>query len=198
MGLLAKLFGKRAKTQDTPSVAVSASSPENSLDANSLDAKEWVSRGNALVEQGRLEDAITAFRSATACDPENAIAWAALAALFSKLGKLDDGIAAYRKAIEVAPTWVQLWGGLGAALSQHGDAYEAIHAFRRLTETQPGDAQAWKSLAELLLKVGNVREAISVLTEASIMRCPDDKELRALLHRAHDRQLEDMIKGGAG
>lgn len=197
MGLLDKLFGKGTKTQDIPSVTASESSSETSRYADSSDSKEWVSRGNALVERGRLEDAITAFRRATTCDPKNAIAWAALAALLSKLGKLDDGIAAYRKALELSPTWVQLWGGLGAALAQHGEANEAIHAFKCLSEKQPQNAQALKSLAELLLKVGNTREALSVLNNAMSMVL-GDKELRELLHRAHDQQLAEMLRGGPG
>ena len=102
------------------------------------------------------------------------------------MGKLDEGIAAYRKVLELAPSWVQLWGGLGAALAENGDADKAIDAFRRLAEMQPQNAQALKSLAELLLKVGKTREAISVLNNAMVMVL-GDKELRELLHRAHNR-----------
>jgi tetratricopeptide (TPR) repeat protein len=195
MGLLDSLFAKRGKTPDTPLAVPGASSQANSREADSLDANEWVSRGHALVNQGRIEDAITAFRSATACDPKNAASWAALAALLSKLGKLDDGIAAYRKALELAPSWVQLWGGLGAALAEHRDAGEAINAFRQLTETQPGDARAWKRLAKLLLKVGNAREAISVLTSATWLFIPvesekDFRDIRLLLAlRAETKHL---------
>ena len=60
-------------------------------------------RGNALLSQGKLDEAITEFRKAIALDPKHLAAHLNLANTCARLGRWDQALAAMDKAAELAP-----------------------------------------------------------------------------------------------
>src|SRR5262249_43354542 len=60
--------------------------------------------GNALREQGKLDEAIAGYRKAIELDPKSSWAYSNLGAALRDQKKLDEAMAAYRKAIELDPT----------------------------------------------------------------------------------------------
>jgi predicted O-linked N-acetylglucosamine transferase (SPINDLY family) len=102
--------------------------------------------GNTLMGQGRLDEAIAAFRRAIGIKPDHAAAYTTLGIALAGQGKLDEAIAAYRRAIGIKPDLAEAYSNLGAALSWQGKLDEAIAAFRQAIVIKPGLSKAFSSL----------------------------------------------------
>ena len=67
----------------------------------SADADAHFNRGNALQEQGKLEEAIAAYRAAIRLQPDYADAHDNLGIALEDRGKLEEAVAAFREAIRL-------------------------------------------------------------------------------------------------
>jgi tetratricopeptide (TPR) repeat protein len=122
--------------------------------------------GNALSAQGKLDDAIAAYRQAIALDPKYAPAHTNLGLALSKQGKVDEAIAKYRQAIHIDPTDAHAHAGLGSALDKQGKMDEAIAEYRQAIALDPKDAPAHHNLGLALAEQGKLDEAIAEFRQA--------------------------------
>jgi len=58
--------------------------------------------GNACMQEGRTDDAVTHLRRAVELDPDYSAAWKALGKALTAAGRRDDALAAYRDGIAAA------------------------------------------------------------------------------------------------
>ena len=72
--------------------------------------------GNALKDQGRLDEAIAAYNRAIALKPDYAEAHNNLGIALKDQGRLDEAIAAYHRAIALKPDHAEAHNNLGIAL----------------------------------------------------------------------------------
>jgi len=89
--------------------------------------------GNALVEAGRLHDAVPILRSAIAASGEYKVKYkphASLARTLHQLGEREEAEQAYERAILLAPGWAHLRNDYGVLLAESGRFCEAAHCFR--------------------------------------------------------------------
>lgn len=85
-----------------------------------------------LANQGRLDDAIHAFRQAALASPENAQPHFGLGNCYVALGRTEDAIAAFRHAVERKPDLDEAHFRLGSLLSETGRISEGFaHYMRR-------------------------------------------------------------------
>lgn len=75
------------------------------------DAVAWLSKGQALAELGRPEQAIAWYDKALAMDPRLAKAWFDKAKALFSLRRLDEAKTCFAKAIEIDPQCVADWAG---------------------------------------------------------------------------------------
>jgi tetratricopeptide (TPR) repeat protein len=94
--------------------------------------------GNLLVENGRLEEAVTQYRMAVKLEPGFATAWNNLGVAMAGLGRHEVAIAAYRKAIRAAPTYALAHYNLGVAYDARGRYNRAIASYQKAIELDPG------------------------------------------------------------
>lgn len=73
------------------------------------DADAWLSKGDALSELGRPEQAIAWFDKALAINPQLAKAWFGKGNALFGLGRLDEAKTCLGKAIEIDPQCVATW-----------------------------------------------------------------------------------------
>ena len=89
--------------------------------------------GNELRDQGKLDEAIAAYRQAIGLKPELAEAHSNLGIALEDQGKLDEAVAAYRQAISIKPDFAEAYSNLGNALE---GSRQARRGDRRIS---PGD-----------------------------------------------------------
>jgi Flp pilus assembly protein TadD len=128
--------------------------------------------GNALREQGKVAEAIAAYREAIRLQPDRTSAHSNLGLALLKQGKVAEATAEFREAIRLRPDDAVAHSNLGNALRAEGKVAEAIAAYREAIRLQPDLAVAHSNLGEALHKQGKVDEAIAAFREAIRLR-PD-------------------------
>jgi len=94
-------------------------------------AAEWHRQGNALVDEGKLDRAISAFRRALRMDDGLAEVHNDLGAAYFRKGWHAEAEACFRKAIELKPEHGIAQANLGAALRAQGRLADSRRAFQR-------------------------------------------------------------------
>src|SRR3954447_7941758 len=126
---------------------------------NAIDIKKssnfYSNLGNALAEQGRLDEAVAAYRTAIELKPTYPEAHSNLGNALVEQGRLDEAVTAYRTAITLEPTYPEAHSNLGNALAEQGRLDEAVTAYRTAIELDPTCAEAHYAYASFLLQQGN-------------------------------------------
>ena len=92
-------------------------------------------------DQGKLEEAIAAYRTAIRLKPDYAEAHYNLGIALHDQGKLEEAIAEYRTAIRLKPDYANAHYNLGLALHDQGKLEEAIAEYRAAIRLKPDDAE---------------------------------------------------------
>jgi len=107
-------------------------------------------------------------RRSQAVDPEEPLAFDALASAFQFLGENEKAEAAARRALELSPTCTAAYGTLIFSLSMLGRAEEALEVFARSERTSPRDPDRSSRLMGLACAhfiAGRYEDAIAATTE---------------------------------
>jgi tetratricopeptide (TPR) repeat protein len=123
-------------------------------------------KGNQLLQQGKLEDALAAYRLAIELNPDLSWSHHNLGEALGKLGKLDEAIAAFRCAIELNPDFSWSYHHLGDALDRQEHWEEAVVAFGRAIELNAEHFGTYCGLGHSLEKLGQLDEAIAAYEQA--------------------------------
>jgi len=113
---------------------------------------------NLLLRTGKLEEAVAAYRAATAENTSFYPAYQNLGETLWKLGRLDEAIAAFRQAVVLNPGGV--WGvyKLGELLRLRGEFEEAAGYLRRAVELKSDVAEFHLGLGAALVQLGQLSE----------------------------------------
>lgn len=71
---------------------------ERALECDARFAPALTNIGNLLFEDGRVDEALEAYRAAVDADPDHALAYANLSAALKRAGRLDEAVRAMRTA----------------------------------------------------------------------------------------------------
>ncbi|MBI4937962.1 MAG: tetratricopeptide repeat protein, partial [Nitrosomonadales bacterium] len=120
--------------------------------------------GDALREQGRLEEAKTSqqkarelYRAGDCYNAGNAL---------REQGRLDAAIGSYREALAIRPDYAEAHNNLGVALSDLGKRDEAVVCYRKALAIRPGYAEAHNNLGVVLNDLGKHGEAANCYQRA--------------------------------
>jgi tetratricopeptide (TPR) repeat protein len=116
--------------------------------------------GDALLQKGRVDEAITHFQEALRIDPNSALPHLNLGLGLFQKGKVDEAITQYQAALEINAEDADAHYGLANALRQKGRVDEAIAHFQKALQIRPDYAKAQNNLGNALLKMARVDEAI--------------------------------------
>ncbi len=72
----------------------------------SMDAEEWLNKGNEFAERGNYKKAIEAYDKAIEIDPQYVWAWHGKGFALGKLERHQEALEAYDKAAEIDPQYV--------------------------------------------------------------------------------------------
>jgi tetratricopeptide (TPR) repeat protein len=90
-------------------------------EAASGEANAENSKGMSLMNEGNLNDALSAFRRALEMDPAYVVSAYNMGVVLAHQGKQDEAIAAFRQAIGIRPTYAPAHLGLGLLLRMRKD-----------------------------------------------------------------------------
>jgi predicted O-linked N-acetylglucosamine transferase (SPINDLY family) len=143
----AEAFSKRAVTLE----------PNNPIYLNSL--------GNALIAQGRTDEAIVVLSQAAKAAPDEADIVFNLGNACREAGRYDEAAAIYRQTIELRPGHLGAYNNLAVVLRAQGDSETALTVLIEALGYAPRSA-------ELRFNVGNAMRAVGRLdtAEASFRR----------------------------
>src|SRR5437764_8893301 len=142
-------------------------------------------KGNSFYEQGRMNDAIDAYREAVRLKPDYSEGYNNLGAALQAIGRMDEAISAYREAVRLNAAYATAWSNLGSALQHQGNISDAITAYRKAIRLKPDYAMAHYNLGNALRALHHANEAIDAFRTAVRLK-PDLAEahsnLGAVLH----------------
>jgi tetratricopeptide (TPR) repeat protein len=148
--------------------------------AIAIDAKNvagHINLGVALHHQGRLDEAVAAYRSALELAPNSALASSNLSDALAHLGRLEEAEAAARRAVEIEPNRQGFWMNWTSTLMRLDRPEEALEASQRAVALDPADYRAHVNAGMALLTIGRWGEGLAELEHrmAEIARPPRAK-----------------------
>jgi tetratricopeptide (TPR) repeat protein len=146
-------------------------------------AEEILKRAIALHQQGKIEDAIEAYRSYIAKRPDSVLALANLGAAYARTGRYQEAIAQYRRALKLQPGYVGAQLNLGLAYYKTGQADAAAAEFEAVHRAAPSELQPVLLLADCRLAMGEHKKVIDLLEPLANSR-PDDLAIAYMLGTA--------------
>lgn len=141
------------------------------LNVARLRATAFHNAGNALHGQGRLDDAVAAYRAAIEADPAFAAAHVSLGNVLVDAGRPVEAVEACRAGIGLDPGPASAHYALGNALMRCGRWEEATTAYRAAADRAPGSAESHFSLGYALMVLGRSAEAL-VAHRAALVLAP--------------------------
>ena len=129
----------------------------------------WMAHNNlgfALVDEGRLQEAVPEYTEAIRLNPESAEAHNNLGIALSKQERQQEAIAQYLEAIRLKPAYAEAHNNLGLALSSEGKKEEAVSHLLQAIRFKPGYAEAYSNLGNILLAQNKPAEAAAYHTQA--------------------------------
>ncbi|MHC5934041.1 tetratricopeptide repeat protein [Nostoc sp.] len=173
--------------------------PEKSYQALKIkpdDYEAWYNGGNALVNLGKLEEAIASYDQALKIKPDDHQAWYNRGIALRNLERLEEAIASYDQAVSIKPDYHEPWYNRGIALGNLGRLEKAIASYEQAIKIKPDKDNAWYNKACCYTLLGNVDLAIENLQQAINLN-PECREIAKTNtdfdNIREDRQFQDLI-----
>jgi tetratricopeptide (TPR) repeat protein len=153
------------------------------------------SLGEALLNTGKVSEAIGHYEQALQIQPDYAEVHNNFGNALVKEGKLRDAIGHYEQALRIQPNLAEAHYNLGVALEKDGRLQDALEHYKQAVRIEPDHAEAHNNLGNALFQVGNVQEAIEHYEQALRIQ-PDFAEAHYNLGSALGRagKLEEAIE----
>ncbi len=132
-------------------------------------------RGDILVDQGKMDEAVAEFREAIRINPVLAEAHTYLGTILGHQKKLDEAAAEFREAIRIDPGMAEAHVYLGKILGHQGKLEEAATHLRRAIRLKPDSALGHYQLATTLGAQGKLEKATTEFRTAIRLK-PNDVE----------------------
>jgi WD40 repeat protein/Tfp pilus assembly protein PilF len=138
-------------------------------------ARAYNNLGLALCDQGKLDDAIVAFRKAIELDPNYAMAYSNLALILSHRKRVDEAIAAYRTALSLVPQSAQFHNDLAWLLATSSDVKlrdpgQAVALAMKAVELDPKNLAYANTLGVAHYRSGDWNSAIAAHEKSMELR----------------------------
>jgi tetratricopeptide (TPR) repeat protein len=132
---------------------------------NSGDAIASFKYGIQLFRLAKLQEAVTAFDTATNLNPKLQQAWYVRGRALGGLGQFEQAIESYDKAIAIQPNFLEAWRLKCVTISYRKRDEEAIDCYKQAIDIEP-DFVLYHFLGEALQALKRYPEAIDAYTDA--------------------------------
>ena len=143
--------------------------------------RAYINGGSALMDKGRIDEAIEYFRIAIRLQPTNANAHNNLGVAYKYRGLYDEAIEQFLAALRLKPDDPETHNNLGVVYKYKGLYDKAIEEHRIALNLNPEYAEAHFNLGIIYLESGAVAKARKEF-EAGLKIKPDDQKARQVLN----------------
>ncbi|HXM50420.1 MAG TPA: tetratricopeptide repeat protein [Pyrinomonadaceae bacterium] len=164
---------------------------ERSISVAPDDGWSWAQQGDALLNMGLLDRALTAFHQAWAFGA-GVVAKAGQGEVLKAMGHFEGALAAFEEAIAQDPNNVVAKNGRAEVLKVQGEFKGALAAFEEVIRQHPENVVAKSGRAEVLKAQGEFKGALAAFDEV-IRQHPDD--VVAKTGRAEVLKAQGEFKG---
>jgi tetratricopeptide (TPR) repeat protein len=119
-----------------------------------------------LLDEGKLPEAIDAYKIAIRLDPKFAPAYGGLGDAYFNSGKWEEGLAAYKEQVRLAPNSAEAQYDLGYAYNAMGRHGEAFAPLVRATSLDPSFAEAFYGIGYAYLRGTDFEKSIPFFKSA--------------------------------
>ena len=160
-GKVARMTEKDAEKFESVGVTrvVDGSSEKSRAAGAEGTARERLERGRALLEEGKLNEAIAQLSSAASLDPQLSQAHSLLAVAYDRKGLRERAKDSYERAVDVNESDPQALNNLGYSLYTSGNYRAAVERLKRAARLAPTDARILNNLALAQCRVGKYDDA---------------------------------------
>jgi tetratricopeptide (TPR) repeat protein len=93
--------------------------------------------GYNLLQQGKLEDALTIYQGVYALDPKSQWGASSIGCIYQRMGRDEDALKMYNEALQIEPNDVHVLANRGELLFRRGRLLEAAEDFKKAIELDP-------------------------------------------------------------
>jgi hypothetical protein len=159
----------------------SADVPVTHTENPSPEATAAFARGTAARDEGRFEEAITAYGEALRLDPTFSRAAYALGVVLAGVHREEEAVLAFERVIASDPTSIDALFNLGILFYVNGEAETALRYWLRARTLAPRDLDATKKVVQAYHALGRFREAAVERRELRRIRaCSEDRAVRSI------------------
>ena len=133
-------------------------------------AEAYNNKGNALLDQEKIDEAIEAFKNSISLKPHYAEAYCNMGNALQNKGDLDKAVDAYNKAISLKPNFSEAYSNLGNIFQNNEKIDEAIEVYNKALILNPNNAEAYNNLANAFQNKGNFDKAIESFKKALLLK----------------------------
>ncbi len=153
-------------------------------------AKAHYNLGIALVQLGRVSEALVHYNKALEINPNYAEAEYNLGIALLQIGRLSEAVSHYNKALVINANYVEAHNNLGTALVQLGRVSDALAHFQRAMEINPLNVEAQNNMALVLAtfpesRVRNGTKAVELAERADHLTGNANASISATLAAAY-------------
>jgi len=153
-----KFRRKVSPSSSLPPIQKVEMSPKTSFD--------WLSKGNALFDLKRYEEALTAYDQALRLDPNNALAYTRKGNALGDLKRSEEALAAHEQALRLNPNSALAYNNKGMTLLNLKRFEEALAAYDQALRLDPNDALAYYGKGLALRNLKRSEEAQAAFDQA--------------------------------
>lgn len=121
--------------------------------------KSLKDKGQALLNENRLDEARTVYARLCREVPDDAEAWSDLSTICGMLGDIEAAGECCRRAIAIRPDMLAAHRNLGNVLMIQGKHQEALESYRQVLRINPGFPDVYNNIGNILITQGRFEEA---------------------------------------
>ena len=142
-GLTRTRHRRRRSSRRRPASHANLASLSEAVQRNPADPQAYNTRGTALAQAGRTQEALADFDKALSLDPNYAQALANRGLVYRQTRKLDQALADYNRAIEIDANYAPAYLGRGLVYKARRQLLQALEDFNKSIALKADNPQAY-------------------------------------------------------